>query len=237
MAKFIDLSGQRFGKLLVLYRSSKIGEPIKFMCKCDCGKEKEIRGNDLRSGKTTSCGCTRRQKAKQNKKDLVGKKFGKLTVLQPTEERYNRSIIWRCKCDCGNIWYSTSTLLVNGKVKSCGCLKSQGEEIISKILKDNNITFETQKTFDSCVFPTTKAKAKFDFFVNNQYIIEFDGKQHFNEGGWGEPFELIEYRDLFKNNWCKENNIPLIRIPYTHLKEITIKDLKLNSSNFIMKGQ
>ena len=60
MAKFIDLSGQRFGKLLVLYRSSKIGEPIKFMCKCDCGKEKEIRGNDLRSGKTTSCGCTRR---------------------------------------------------------------------------------------------------------------------------------------------------------------------------------
>lgn len=301
MAKFIDLSGQKFGKLTVLYRSSKIGEPIKFMCKCDCGNEKEIRGNDLRSGKTLSCGCLRKEKAQQNKKDLIGKKFGKLTVIEPTEERYNRSIIWRCKCDCGNeilvptgrltsgntkscgclqlenlskkvsynligqkfgkltvlektnlrknnniiwkckcdcgnIYYATSTLLVNGKVKSCGCLKSYGEEIISKILKENNITFETQKTFNSCVFPTTKAKAKFDFFVNNEYIIEFDGKQHFNEGGWGEPFELIQYRDLFKNKWCKENKIPLIRIPYTHLNKITIKDLKLESSIFLMEG-
>ena len=50
------------------------------------------------------------------------------------------------------------------------------------------------------------------------------------------PFELIQYRDLFKNKWCKENKIPLIRIPYTHLNKITIKDLKLESSIFLMEG-
>lgn len=301
MGKFIDLSGQKFGKLTVLYRSSEIGKPVKFMCVCDCGNKKEVRANDLKSGRTTSCGCIRREKAKQNKKNLIGKRFGRLTVIEATNDRQNRAVVWKCKCDCGNeilvptgkltsgntqscgclrlenlskkisydligkkfgkltvinktglrkdrniIWeckcdcgnthYVTSTLLINGKVKSCGCLKSQGEEIISYLLEENNIIFEIQKSFDTCIFPTTKAKAKFDFYIDNKYLIEFDGKQHFNEGGWGQPFELIQYRDLFKNDWCKKNNIPLIRIPYTHLKKITIEDLKLESSPFLMKG-
>ena len=39
-----------------------------------------------------------------------------------------------------------------------------------------------------------------------------------------------------KNNWCKENNIPIIRIPYTYQEKITIEDLLLESSNFLLKG-
>jgi hypothetical protein len=53
----MDLTGKRFGRLLVI----SICEPRKgvtyWLCRCDCGKEKEIRGADLKSGKTNSCGC------------------------------------------------------------------------------------------------------------------------------------------------------------------------------------
>jgi hypothetical protein len=37
---------------------------------------------------------------------------------------------------------------------------------------------------------------------------------------------------MIKNQWCKENNIPLIRIPYTHLKDLSIEDLILETSKF-----
>jgi len=40
--------------------------------------------------------------------------------------------------------------------------------------------------------------------------------------------------DEYKNNWCKENNIPLIRIPYNHLNELKIEDLMLETSKFVI---
>ena len=70
-----------------------------------------------------------------------------------------------------------------------------------------------------------------DFFVDERYIIEFDGRQHFeyDESGWNskENFEKTKERDAFRDKWCKDNNIPIIRIPYTKLKELTIEDLIL----------
>lgn len=77
----------------------------------------------------------------------------------------------------------------------------------------------------------------FDFWVENKYIIEFDGKQHFYETNlFSYPLSKIHEHDSYKNNWCKENNIPIIRIPYTYQEKITIEDLLLESSNFLLKG-
>ena len=45
---------------------------------------------------------------------------------------------------------------------------------------------------------------------------------------------MTKERDAFKNEWCKENNILLIRIPYWHLKDLCIEDLKLETSKFII---
>jgi len=99
---------------------------------------------------------------------------------------------------------------------------------IAQLLLEANIPFETQKTFESCRFPDTKALAKFDFYVNNKYLIEFDGIQHFDSRfGWNSEanFKNIQKRDKFKDEWCKKNNIPLIRIPYTKLNTLNLKDL------------
>lgn len=68
-----------------------------------------------------------------------------------------------------------------------------------------------------------------------KYLIEFDGIQHFqsvNYFGGEDGFIKTQKRDAFKNQWCKDNNIPLIRIPYTHLKDICIEDLKIETSKF-----
>lgn len=57
MGKFVDLTGQRFGRLTVIKRAPNKGRRTVWLCECDCGTEKEIRQEDLRSNKTVSCGC------------------------------------------------------------------------------------------------------------------------------------------------------------------------------------
>lgn len=65
MGKFIDLTGKRFGRLIVIKRvENNFFGVLYWLCKCDCGNFKIIRGNNLKSGKTQSCGCLQKEKAK-----------------------------------------------------------------------------------------------------------------------------------------------------------------------------
>lgn len=86
-----------------------------------------------------------------------------------------------------------------------------------------------------------RCKCRFDFYVNQEYIIEFDGKQHFEEckgreNTWftEENLKTIRQRDEYKNNWCKKHNIPLIRIPYYVLENLTIEDLLLETTKYLV---
>lgn len=226
-----DHTGEIFGKLTVIKQLPERASDgtILWECKCDCGNTTIVRASNLK--KTKSCGkcfCG---------KDLSNQRFGKLVTIKYDHTSSSKKSIWKCQCDCGSIVYVSSADLIAGKTQSCGCIKSKGEEIISQILTDNKITFIKQKTFPSCIFPDSYANAIFDFYVNDTYLIEYDGIQHFKPiSGWSsmEAIKKLQFKDQFKNNWCKENNIPLIRIPYTHLKDLCIEDLKLETSNFII---
>lgn len=57
------------------------------------------------------------------KKDIVGKKFGRLTVMRDEGKRKNSRIVWLCRCDCGELHEALSSSLMTGHTKSCGCLK------------------------------------------------------------------------------------------------------------------
>lgn len=97
-----------------------------------------------------------------------------MVALEPTEKRDScRSIIWKCQCDCGRIVELSTHVLSQGQI-SCGCQSSKGELKIAQLLMAADIPFETQKTFDTCIFDTGWP-AKFDFYVNNEYLIEYDG--------------------------------------------------------------
>ena len=52
---------------------------------------------------------------------------------------------------------------------------------------------------------------------------------------WEKSLEIKKEYDKMKNEYCKENNIPLIRIPYIHLKELKLEDLLLDTSQFVIK--
>lgn len=227
-----DLTNQIFGKWKVLQKTDKRESgSIVWLCQCECGTIKEIRGTSLIAGETKSCGCIQY-------KDITDQRFGKLIALKEVKKgSLENPSQWFCKCDCGNTKIINKKDLLRGHTSSCGlCLKtSLGEEKISQLLKEHQISFEKEKTFESCRFPDTNALARFDFYINNKYLIEFDGKQHYiKDSGYGADLENTQRRDKFKNEWCKKNNIPLIRIPYTHLNEICLEDLLLETSKFLI---
>lgn len=233
-----DLTGQYFGLLQVLRLDEEKSNRRKYwICKCKCGNIKSIRQDVLQ--KAQSCGCLRTKKLKEIKhyKDHTNEKYGKLTVLYITDKRNTQNRpYWHCKCDCGNELDVLITDLLSGHTQSCGCIKSKGEEKIAQILLENNIPFEKEKKFSNCKLPATNQYARFDFYVNDSYLIEYDGRQHFeyDNQGWNnkENFLKTQERDSFKNQWCKNNNIPLIRIPYTKLESLSLEDLLLETSTF-----
>jgi hypothetical protein len=136
MPAFKNLIGQRFGKLVVKERAlniyrGKISEVV-WNCICDCGIEKNIRSRTLIRGDAKSCGCSQKIKGNDSLilKDLTGQKFGKLTALNKANDN-----VWKCKCDCGNEYETTTFNLIRNKIKSCGC--SHFDYYKQKDIKEN----------------------------------------------------------------------------------------------------
>lgn len=240
------LVGDKFSRLTVIEIISKKREETEYKCKCDCGNIISTKSNLLKGGKIKSCGCYRQDRmseiGKQNTDhcDLKGQVFGKLTVLRPTEKRQGRGVIWECKCECGNIYYASTSNLKNNSVTRCNeChISSKGEEKIKNLLEQHNISFETEKKFDNCRFIETNKLARFDFYVDNKYIIEYDGEQHYKVGAspYNNPdkFKITQEHDKYKNEWCKKHNIPIIRIPYWEYNNLKIEDLILKTSKYLI---
>lgn len=126
MRKVIDLTGQRFGKLVVLRMSEDyIGTDGKkrfnWVCKCDCGNTIITRGYSLKSGHTQSCGCLKRDSIQ----DLIGKRIGRLVVLGQNGRAKDGRILLKCKCDCGNETNVRVHELRTGNTRSCGCIAKE----------------------------------------------------------------------------------------------------------------
>lgn len=119
MGKRKDLTGQRFGRLVVInYAYSNAYNASYWHCVCDCGNEITVRGTALTSGITSSCGCMRHEPKRE---DLIGKRFGRLMVLDYVYSNRYRAPYWRCLCDCGNEVIARGSELKVGNVRSCGC--------------------------------------------------------------------------------------------------------------------
>lgn len=232
-----DMAGQKIGKLTILYplEERASNRQVIWKCQCECGAVVTARGDYLRSGRAVTCGSAICRGTEKNMSDL---KFGKLTVVSKSDyKRENDNhTFWNCKCDCGNTCVVSGQNLRNGNTTSCGCIISRGEQLIGNILEKENIPYKMQKTFETCRFIDSNALAKFDFYINDYYLIEFDGKQHYeySDSGWNteEQFQKTKEHDEYKNQWCKNNNIPLIRIPYTKLDTLRIEDLILETTQF-----
>lgn len=121
-----DLSGKRFGRLLVLERSSAPGEIVRWACRCDCGADKSVRASKLVTGNTLSCGCLvaeRRREFNLSRTEFTGQTFGRLTVTARTW--VDGKMRWICKCSCGSERTASTAYLKSSKEPSCGCAESE----------------------------------------------------------------------------------------------------------------
>ena len=158
MAELIDLTGKRFGKLTVIsknaVRRTKGGQRITtWLCQCDCGNTTIVDGQKLRRGHTTSCGCNVHENSSK-KKDIVGQKFGRLTVVSyvPIYEREKKERQWLCRCECGNYIQANGTKLRHGHTRSCGCLlKDRIKEVCGKYVHtDKTMYMKYRGVYQRC---------------------------------------------------------------------------------------
>lgn len=115
-----ELIGKTFGKMTVLSIYKDGSNAKKCLCRCECGHEKEAYLSNLMGGRTRSCGCS--AGGRKNKKDITGKRFGLLVAIRPTKERRTGSVVWECRCDCGNIVLWSRKELLSRRTPNCGCL-------------------------------------------------------------------------------------------------------------------
>lgn len=236
--------GKKFGSWTVL--QTEVKNPNSHakrvrkgaLCQCDCGTLRYIEYRSLYDKRTTNCGCkTRLEGYKKHQKQgeiALGEKFGDLTVIQDIG-MINGTHKCKCKCKCGNIINVTNDHLKSGHTKSCGCRTlSFGAEKIKNLLIEHKIPFIQEYTFSDLKSPSG-GFLRFDFaiFKDSQLyeLIEFDGIQHFKpcSGYFENKLKQIQQYDKIKNDYCKNHNIQLIRIPYYKEKNIDLKLLKLDN--------
>lgn len=199
----------------------------KYKCP-NCGNIKSARSSRVGS-LCQSCS------AKQNREkritscisdDLTGKVFSYWKVLNKAP----KANYWTCYCqNCGTIKDVFRGSLINGNSKSCGCVKSWGEQQIIYWLNYFNISYKKEITFNN-LLGLGRNNLRFDFGIydkNDKLIclIEYDGRQHDTfENNWNlseNEFNKLQIHDQLKNNYCINNNLNLLRLN----KESNIREI------------
>ena len=217
---FVNWSGKRIirfvcpehGNVEQLYENFVYNNGI---CKY-CADEQ--RGNKLKYDTQTLC-------------DIIESKNHNI-LLNPEDYIGSRDRNLQIKCgECGNVFvqsldaYQRANL--TGKCPNCNKI-SYGEYLIALCLDKYNINYDRWYSFPDC---RDKQPLPFDFYLPDYNIlIEYDGLQHYEPKFGEESFKKTLLHDGMKNNYCRWNNIDLLRIPYwerDNIEEILIKKLNL----------
>lgn len=205
----------------ILNKSSLLKETINLTTKVEVEDEFGFRGMMSAKGcKNTKHFAT--FSIKQNKKfyihnvNLWLKNNGCNTICKEILNIENAKYI----CGCGEEIVISTSQFKGGKCRCDKCTNkySSLEMKVINFLIENNIEYITQYKFKDC---RDKMPLPFDFYLPRYNIcIETDGKQHYHIECFGKNnnFEITKYHDNIKNNYCKNNNIRLIRIPYYEFK-------------------
>ncbi|MED3626332.1 hypothetical protein P4478_04040 [Bacillus subtilis] len=227
--EFLSIVNERSkGKYLVLGTYKNNVTRVKTLC-IDCSSEFQLKPKDFinKNAGCPSCAKKRVGLSKRLSPDEFSSRFQNLygseysllsnytTSRDKVRVRHNA---------CG---YEYKSLANNLLTKRCECPKcsiSQGENLIGRYLSENNISFKIQYSFLECRY---KNPLLFDFaIVKGEQVlglIEFDGRQHFKSidyFGGIEGLRLNKIRDGIKNDFCRQNGLPLLRIPYWEIDRV-----------------
>lgn len=237
-----DLVGKKFGKLTVLKLNSIDSHGKEYLCQCDCGNKKIIRGSSLTCGMSKSCGCQIGKGnigKKHNKvaKSRIGKRFNRLLIIDVDSSNDNVNLMI-CKCDCGNTTKQIYADLVNGKVKSCGCYqKEEASKTGSKVGLNNYKN--NYKWYFIKEGKKIKCRSGYEVIYANYLIknnINFDYEPKCFKLGEGKRYTpdfylidkniYIEIKGNFKNgeNSHQKDNINIFKNEHKH-KVLFWKDI------------
>ena len=242
-----DLVGKNNVKLIRYVEKNKYRQwKCEFQC-TECENTFIVGLNAVSSGNSHLC-----EQCKRIASQKRGQKVGKLSTHKDYSKKdnpfysfvsplnkYDKEGIqyWIIKCKkCGQMYEERPVYLISETRRKgnnpCSCWKrsreSKGSLLIKQILQENNINFIQEYYFADCL--STKNKyLYFDFYLPDyNCCIEYDGEQHFKpveHFGGQEQYKRQQLSDDIKNNYCKNNNIKLIRIPYTDYNKISLKYL------------
>lgn len=237
-----NVIGTKFGRLTTMEFVGIDNQEAMYRFQCDCGQDIVRSFHSVSSGNTSSCGCLSNDLRNVTKYNLIGEKFGTLTVTAYAGINKHSGTDYLCLCDCGKYTIVSRNSLIEGAVKTCGCVKSIGESNIQKILDDAKIQYKSQKSFRDLI-SDAGGYPLYDFAIlddcgNTKRLIEFDGNQHkkpYDYFGGKEKFLKVQKNDILKNQYALSHNIPLVRIPYSKRDTMTIEDLL--GDQYLIKGE
>lgn len=226
-----DLTGQVFGELTVLRRAENPkARGSVWVCKCSCGAEYEVQGTLLTTGRRTRCSSNVHQK-NYAYSDITGQKFEMLTALHPLRDRRgSRSVMWHCRCDCGNEIDVAYNNLVYCNMKSCGCRKKSHDQKLSsylthvdgtslEMIKSKKVPTDNTTGYRGVYLIKGKYVAKIVFQKKAYYLGTFDSVEQAAEAR-KEAEEILydkvsDFYDMWKQRamsdpvWAERNPISI----------------------------
>ena len=215
---FIDLTGQKFGRWTVINRAENKVLPsgqkrTMWHCQCDCGNEKDVSADSLKSGQSKSCGCFHKDRiAETTLTDLTGRSFGRWSVIKRGDPHITPSgqskTMWLCRCECGTERYVDACNLASGTTRSCGCLQKDSITIdLTKRVYDNNGNLIQKlcpcckKFIDVSLFSKNKRRPDgYNEYCNN--CLKYNDKKrydHYKHGAKSRKLCFDLTIDEFKN--------------------------------------
>lgn len=182
MNTLIDLTGKRFGKLVVREKlPPREDKRTRWLCDCDCGNSCIAYSYALRKKNQTSCGCGKI-------KDIVGARFGHLVVLKRSNQYIDtagrgKKYLWECRCDCGQTVYRLSEKLRDDV--NCSCKSCMEKSAVNAMV--NNAGFIEGTQLSKLVRSTPNANSTSGVrgvFFNRRSgkwraMLKFQGKDHY----------------------------------------------------------
>jgi hypothetical protein len=181
----------------------------------------------LKGQRCPKCYGNEKKTTEQFKREVYDLTNGEYEVLGVYINNKHKILMRHNNESCQNYEFSVSPNNFLRGVRCPACNESKGEKRISTFLNLHHIDYIEQYSFDDLRSSSGKL-LRFDFAVFDKnkklkLLIEYDGQLHYmivDYFGGKEKLEKTKYYDSLKNQYCKQNNIPLLRIPYWEFDNI-----------------
>ena len=193
--------------------------------RCSCGNTFKRSFGDIRDNKRIKCQECTGNKLSLEELKIKTKEISECELISKEYINSQKKLDFKCKCgetfSCSwdKFYYHTQR-----RCQICSKQQSKGEYTIEQYLIINNLSYKKQFTFDNC---RNERKLRFDFAIMDDkelnYLIEFDGSQHYKPAkymGGEEKYKTTKINDGIKDDYCKQNNINIVRIPYWKINKL-----------------